>query len=155
MKLHELYLTEEKMEVKPAEEVWRDGKEEAGTYFPAAIYLVKKVEGTRPVEHEVYSDIDGRRRLVDTLNSEDLEASYTPVRPNQKEDAEGFTIYREAEEVDAFKYKGDTIKVELEEGGKKKTLRKGSYLLRRENEDSFSYEVQSAGDFEANFTEKK
>lgn len=148
-----LSLREEAIETAVAADVWQENKDSAQTFIPQSTYMVKKVENTSPAEYEVYSDISGKRELVATMDAEELEDSYVPVRPNQKEDAEGFTIYRDAQEVEAFKYDGDTIKVDLE--GSSKTLKKGDYLIRQTEDDEFTYDVQSAKDFEDAFAEKK
>lgn len=146
-------LFEEAIETQLASDVWKENKDSAKTFVPQSVYMVKKVKGSDPAEHEVYSDVAGVRKLVATMDTEELEASYVPVRSNQKEDAEGFTIYRDADEVEAFKYDGDTIKVDLD--GSTKTLKKGDYLLRQTEDDEFTYDVQSAKDFEDAFSEKK
>lgn len=148
-----LSLREEAIETLFASDIWKENKDNTKTYVPTAVYMVKKVKDSDPTEYEVYNDKDGKRKLVATMDSEELEDNYVPVRSNQKEDAEGFTIYRDAEEVEAFKYDGDTTKVDLE--GSTKTLNKGDYLIRHTEEDEFTYEVQSAKYFEADYTEKK
>lgn len=148
-----LSLREEAIETKLASDIWKEAGDSAATYVTNAVYMVKKVEDSDPAEYEVYHDTDGKRRLVATMDAEELEDSYTPVRANQKEDAEGFTIYRDTNEVEAFKYDGDTIKVDLE--GSKETLKRGDYLLRQVDEDEFTYSVQSAKTFEADYSEKK
>ena len=148
-----LSLREEAMETKLASDLWKESKDSAKTYVQQAVYMVKKVKDSDPTEYEVYSDATGKRKLVATMDSEELEAAYVPVRSNQKEDAEGFTIYRDADEVEAFKYEGDTVKVDLE--GSTRTLKKGDYLIRQTEDDEFTYDVQAAKDFEDAFSEKK
>lgn len=146
-------LREEAIETKMASEVWKENKDSAATFIPNAVYMVKKVKDSDPTKYEVYTDASGKRKLVATMDSEELEENYTPVRSGQKEDAEGFIIYRDVDEVEAFKYDGDTIKVDLE--GSTKTLKKGDYLLRQTEDDEFTYMVRSSKTFEEDFTEKK
>jgi len=162
-----LALREEAIETTTAADLWKENKDSAKTYIPTAVYMVKKVKDSDPTEYEVYSDTNGKRKQVATMDPEELEDAYVPVRPNQKEDAEGFTVYRDAQEVEAFKHTGDTTKVDLEgeagalEGeeaeptGETKTLKKGDYLIRQTEEDEFTYDVQSAKDFEDAYSEKK
>ncbi len=146
-------LSEEAIETLLASDVWKDNKDSAKNYIPQGTFMVKKVKGSDPTEYEVYSDASGTRKLVAKMDAEELEGSYVPVRSGQKEDAEGFTVYRAAEDVEAFKYSGDTIKVDLE--GSTKTLNKGDYLIRQTEDDEFTYDVQAASDFEDAFAEKK
>lgn len=148
-----LSLREEAIEVKQPSDVWEEGKDSAKTFISSITYMVKQVEDSSPAEYEVYVDDGDKRTLIDTLDAQALEASYTPVRANQKPDAEGFTVYRESTEVEAFKYAGDTCK--LDNDGEKETLKKGDYLIRHTSDDEFTYSVESADDFEADFTEKK
>lgn len=148
-----LSLHEEAIETALASDLWKDNKDSVKTYIPQGTFMVKKVKDSDPTEYEVYTDASGKRKLVAKMDAEELEGAYAPVRPNQKEDAEGFTIYRAAEDVEAFKYDGDTTKVDLE--GRTKTLKKGDYLLRQVDEDEFTYSVQSAKTFEADYSEKK
>ncbi len=156
MKLLQELLTikEEAIEVKPASDVWSDNKDSAKTYVTKTIFQVKETEDEDGMkQYEIYSDTTGTRKLINTLSSADFKAAYSPVRANQKPDAEGFTMYREDAEVEAFKYEGDTIKVDLD--GDKETLRKGMYLIRREEDDTFVYSVETAKYFEADYTEQK
>lgn len=146
-------LSEEAIETLLAADVWKENKDSAKTFIPQGTFMVKKVKGSDPTEYEVYSDTSGTRKLVGKMDTEELEASYVPVRSGQKEDAEGFTIYRASEEVEAFKYEGDTTKVDLE--GSTKTLKKGDYLIRQTEDDEFTYDVQASKDFEDAYAEKK
>lgn len=148
-----LSLREEAIETKLASDVWKEAKDSTKNYVTNAVYMVKKVKDSDPAKYEVYNDTDSKRKLVATMDAEELEENYAPVRANQKEDAEGFTIYRDNTEVEAFKYDGDTIKVDLE--GSTKTLKKGDYLIRQVEGDEFTYSVQSAKTFEADYSEKK
>ncbi len=148
-----LSLREEAIETKLASDIWKEAKDGTKTFVTNAVYMVKKVKGSDPTEYEVYNDADSKRKLVAKMDAEELEDNYAPVRANQKEDAEGFTVYRDNTEVEAFKYDGDTIKVDLE--GSTDTLKKGDYLLRQVDGDEFTYSVQSAKTFEADYSEKK
>lgn len=148
-----LALNEETIETKLASDIWKEAKDAAKTYVPNAVYMVKKVKDSDPIKYEVYNDSGSKRKLVATMDTEELEDNYTPVRANQKEDAEGFTIYRDNTEVEAFKYDGDTVKVDLE--GSTDTLKTGDYLLRQLEDDEFTYSVQSAKTFETDYSEKK
>ena len=148
-----LSLREEAIEVVKAADLWKDNKDNVQTFVPNAVYSVKKVEDATPTEYEIYSDTSGKRKLVATMNAEELEDNYVPVRANQKEDAEGFTFYRDAEEVEAFKYEEDTVKIDLE--GSTETLKKGDYLIRSAQDDEFIYSVQASKYFEDDYTEKK
>lgn len=146
-------ISEEAIETVLASDLWKENKDSAKTYIPQGTFMVKKVKDSDPTEYEVYTDASGKRKLVAKMDAEELEGAYVPVRSNQKEDAEGFTIYRAAEDVEAFKYEGDTVKVDLE--GSTKTLKKGDYLIRQTEDDEFTYDVQDADDFEDAFAEKK
>ncbi len=139
-------LTEEAIETKTAEDVWADGT--VTTFIPTTIYSARKEDGKWAVYKE-----DGKRKLVDRFDSAAFEELYTPVRPNQKPDAEGFKTYRDNVELEAVKYDGDTIKVDTGAGTKK--LRKGNYLVRQEGEDNFSYVVRDAKYFESDYEVKE
>ncbi len=148
-----LSLREEAIETQLASDIWKEAKDSVKTFVPNAVYMVKKVKDSDPTKYEIYNDKDSKRKLVATMDAEELEDNYSPVRANQKEDAEGFTIYRDSTEVEAFKYDGDTIKVDLE--GSTETLKKGDYLLRQVEGDEFTYSTQSAKTFESDYSEKK
>lgn len=148
-----LTLHEEAIEVKFASDVWKEAKDEAKTFITTEVFYVKEIEGSDPTKYEVYSDKENKRKLVGKMDKEDLEASYVPVRASQAEDAEGYKMYRSSDEVEAFKYDGDTIKVDLE--GQTSKLKKGDYLIRQSDEDEFTYTVESAKYFEADYVEKK
>lgn len=145
-----LTLREEAIQTQLPEDVWGENKDSVKTYVTTVVYSVKEVEDSSPKKWEVFKDVDGKRKQVGTFDTAELEELYEPVRANQKPDAEGYTLYRDAGEVEAFKYEGDTTKLE----GVKK-LHKGDYLIRQEADDEFTYSVQSAKYFEQDYSEKK
>ena len=149
-----LTLREEAIEIKMATDVWKDGKDSIKKFIPTAVYQVKEIEDSDPSKYEVYTDKNGKRKLVGKFDSEQLEDLYLPVRANQKEDAEGYTIYRDTVEVEALKYEGDTVKLDLGGDGTEK-LTSGDYLLRESDDDTFTYSIQDAKYFEVDYSEKK
>jgi hypothetical protein len=148
-----LNLREEAIEVRLASDVWKEGKDETKTFITTEVFYVREIKDSDPTKYEVYSDKENKRKLVGKMDKEDLEASYVPVRATQSEDAEGYKMYRSSDEVEAFKYDGDTIKVDLE--GQTSKLKKGDYLIRQSDENEFTYTVESAKYFEADYVEKK
>jgi hypothetical protein len=148
-----LTLKEEAIQVRDASEVWEEGKDSVKTYIAKKTYVAREVEGEDGTEYEVYTEKNGKRKLVITLSSTDFKSAYVPVRADQSEDAEGYKTYREDIEVEAFRYEGDTIKVDL--GGDKETLKKGDYLIRKIDGDNFIYLVEEARFFDEDYTEKK
>lgn len=149
MKLNELFgttLNEEAIEVRAPEDVWGENKDNSLTYITNTVYDVRKLEGGQKYEVTV---TDGTtRKPFANLTKQALDQSFTQIRPNEKADAEGFNQYRKVDEVEAFKYSGDTVKVNSV------LLTKGDYLIRSPKGDQFVYEVKKAKDFEASHTEK-
>lgn len=143
-------LTEEAIEVKPAADVWADNKDDAETYISNTDYSVRKVDGG--VKYEVTIEAGSQRKPFAVLSRAELDASFTPIRANQTPDVEGYTSYRSADELDAFKYNGDTIKVDLSTG--QALLNKGDYLVRKTKGNDFTYETKKAKDFDTIYTTK-
>lgn len=148
-----LTLKEEAIEVKPASDVWDEAKDSVKTYIAKKTYTAKEVDGEDGTEYEVYTEKNGKRKLVTTLSSADFKSAYVQVRADQSADAEGYKTYREDTEIEAFKYDGNTIKVDL--GDSKETLKKGDYLIRKVDGDNFTYLVEEARFFEEDYSEKK
>lgn len=146
-------LTEEAIEVRPAAEVWKENKDKAKNFITNSVYMVRKMKDSDPVKYEVFLDKDNKRKSMGKVDTEELESLYVPIRAKQTEDAEGFSMYRDIDEVEAFKHDGDTIKVDLEDGQTEK-LKKGDYLLRTTTDDSFVYTVETAKYFDRDYTEK-
>ena len=138
-------LAEEAIEVQSAENIWKENKGDAKRYISNTVYFVRPAGE----KYEVTIEKNGKREPFATLSRIDLEKSFTPMRPNQNPDAEGFIQYRDVDEVEAFPYTEDTLK--LNTGA---LLRKGDYLVRKIDEDDFIYEVQKAKDFETAYTKK-
>jgi hypothetical protein len=148
-----LILREEAIEMKLASDLWKESKDAVKTYVTNATYLARKVKDSDPVKYEVFQDINSKRKLIGKFESDEFDAAYVPVRANQPEDAEGYKTYRDSEEIEAFKYEGDTIKVDLEgETGKLKT---GDYLIRSSEGDNFTYSIETSKYFETDYAEKK
>lgn len=139
-------LSEEAIEVKSPEDIWAENKDSVKTYIANTVYYVKKLDGGQ--KYEVTITDGTERKPFANLTKQALDLSFTPVRPNENPDAEGFTQYRKGGEVEAFKYTDGTIKVNSV------LLAKGDYLIRSPKGDEFVYEVKKAKDFEASNTEK-
>lgn len=148
-----LHLREEAIELKPAADVWKENKEDIKTFVTNATYLARKVKNSDPTRYEVFQDVNDNRKSVGKFDAEEFDAAYVPVRANQEEDAEGYKMYRDAEEIEAFKYDGDTIKVDLE--GQVGKLKTGDYLIRASEGDNFVYSIESAKYFDTDYAEKK
>jgi hypothetical protein len=149
MKLNELFgtnLNEEEITVTAPEDVWAQNKDDAKTYISNTVYGVKKLEGG--LKFEVTVTDGNERKPFANLTKQALDQSFTPVRPNQTPDAEGYTQYRKSDEVEAFQYTGDTEKLNGV------LISKGDYLIKTPKGDQFVYEVKKAKDFEAQYTEK-
>jgi len=159
MKLSELKLFEEPVQTRTAEEVWQEGGADASQYITTAVYYVRPIKGEQD-KYEVLVDQNGTRKTYGTMDEEDLNAAFAPMRPNQKPDAEGFTTYRSADVYQAFKYGGDPIKVTIEkapdgeEDGQTVKLSTGDYLLRQDDGNDFVYSVERANYFDNGYIKK-
>lgn len=160
MKLHELkLLVEEPISVRTSEEVWEEGESGAAQYITTTVYYVRPVKDDED-KFEVLYDDKGKRKTYGTMDEEDLDASFAPIRPNQRPDAEGFLTYRSADVYDAFKYEGDPVKVTIdkapegEESGQTLKLNKGDWLLRQDDGNDFVYTIERANYFDNNYSKK-
>ncbi len=148
--LRQQKLDEETIEVLTADQVWKDNGTDSKTYISNAVYFARPKAKTD--KFEVVVDSNNQRKAFATLGKAELDDSFTPMRPNQQPDAEGYTQYRDIDETEAFEYSGDTINVDT--GDTTATLAKGDYLLRKADGESFIYSVKKSSDFEAHFEEK-
>lgn len=149
MKLNELFgthLNEEDITVTAPEDVWAQNKDSAKTYISSTVYGVKKLEGG--LKFEVTTTEGNERKPFANLTKLALDQAFTPVRPNQTPDAEGYSQYRKVDEVEAFKYTDDTVKLNGV------LINKGDYLIRIPKDDKFTYEVKKSKDFDTLYTEK-
>lgn len=157
MKLSEIKLFEEPIPTITAEEVWNSGSEAAGQYITTTVYYVRPLENS---QFEVLYDVEGRRKSYGKLDQEDLEAAFTPIRPNQKPDAEGFITYRLGDVFDAFKYGGDPVKVSIDKAPEGEAnsqtvkLNTGDWMLRQDDGNDFVYTVERGSYFDNNYTKK-
>lgn len=148
-----LHLHEEAIELKLASDIWKENKDKVKTFTTNAVYLARVKKDSDPKQYEVFQDINDTRKTVGTFDADEFDDAYVPVRANQNEDAEGFKLYRDVEEIEAFKYDGDTVKVDLE--GETGKLKKGDYLIRSSEGDNFTYAIETAKHFETDYVEKK
>lgn len=151
-------LSEEEIETKQVEDLWKENEGSATSYIRTMTYQVR--QDPKSKQFEVFYSEDNRRKLYGKLSAEDLKAAFIPVRANQNPDAEGFTIYRDADELDAFKYGSDTIKVNLgagedsSENGEVVQLNKGDYVLRQADGNKFIYTVEQGRYFDNDYAKK-
>lgn len=143
-------LNEEAIPIKMASDVWKDHTKDAKNYISNQVYFVKP-EGDKFV---VTIEQNNKRKTFATLSKVELDKSFVEVRSNQTPDAEGYIQYRDVDQLEAFKYNDDTIKVELDNGDQL-LLNLGDYLTRKANENDFDYEVMKSKDFETHYEQKK
>jgi hypothetical protein len=141
-------LKEEPLEVKAAEDLWSENSDGASEYVSTATYQVRPIKGSKPTMYEVFRVIGTDRKPFGKFTSTDLLDTLKPIRPNQTPDAEGFTVYTDPAEVQAFKYSGDPIKVQLSDE-ETEMLKNGDYFVRTVEGSHFAYSIETAGDFEA------
>jgi hypothetical protein len=155
MKLSEVKLFEEPIQTRTAQEVWSENESSAVSYVISTIYNVRPV-ADKDDRFEVTYDKNGKRTIYATMDQDDLDASFVPIRPNQKPDVEGYTSYRSADVYDAFKYGGDPVKLTLDGDavGATAKLNKGDYLLRQDDGNDFIYTVERANYFDNSYVKK-
>jgi hypothetical protein len=142
-------LVEQTIETREAEELWSENETEAKTYASKALYLVKKSKTRGKATYDVFIEEGGKRTQFATLSHSELNDQFEPLRPDQTEDAEGFTKYREIGSVEAIKYPGPKVKINL--SGAIEKLGKGDYLIRTDNDDEFIYSVEKARYFNKDY----
>lgn len=153
MNLHKQIMVEETIPTTSAEDLWAQNSGDVGQYITTKIFQVLPITNKNITKYTVYLDSENKRTLIGNMNQTKLDKSYTPVRPNQKPDAEGFTTYREIAEYEAFKYMGDTTKVTISDKTTVK-LNKGDYILRQTAADNFVYSIELARYFDQYYTKK-
>lgn len=148
MKLNEIKpVWEQKLETKTAEELWTANTDAVGQYTAAMMYLVKPSD-TTPVTYQVFSVVGDQRKQFGTFSAVELSKTLAPIRPNQTPDAEGFTTYIDPTQIEAFKYSGEPLMVELD-GKTTVQLNDGDYLTRSVDGSSFKYDAEEAATFNA------
>jgi hypothetical protein len=147
MKLHELTnLREQTLETKSAEDLWDENSDAISEYVSTTIYQVRPIPDTKPTSYEVFSLSADTRVPFGKFNSTELSKTLKPIRPNQTPDVEGFTTYIDPLVVEAFKYIGEPIKLELD--SQIVQLDKGNYIIRAVKGSSFSFSTENAITFE-------
>lgn len=89
---------------------------------------------------------------LSVIDEEDFYSIFEPIRSNQYPDAEGFMQYKNAEEIEAIKYKGEDRMIK-NEWGEKIILKNGDFLARHAGNPS-AYFVLTSGVFNAEYKEK-
>ena len=143
-------LDEEAIEVEDAAVVWSEHSTDAKTFVTNTAYFVKKIDGGE--KYEVSTEEGTVRKAFATLTRSDLDASFTPARAKQTPDAEGYIQYRDNKDVEAFKFDGDPVKVNID--GTTSMLNKGDYLTRTAKGSAFAYEVKKAKNFDSAYIAK-
>ena len=143
-------LKEEEITSKTTEEAWSDGKSNSKTYIKVTPYYARKLDGGS--KYEVVIDDGVERKPFSTLTRQELAKAFTPLRSNQTPDAEGFLQYQASDEIEAFKYSGDPVSLEI--NGDVQVIKKGDYLIQKVVGTRLEYEIKSSKDFEAVYKAK-
>ena len=91
---------------------------------------------------------------VKVIDEYELKRTYEQIQADAKEDAEGFIVYRQIGEYEAFKYAGEEVYI-FTDWNTKQRLKTGDYLVRDVNKDKSSGFVVPAADFDKHFEELK
>lgn len=143
-------LSEEALETKKAEDLWSENSDGSAYYTSSTQYLVRVIKDTSPTKYEAFS-VDGDKRMpFGKFTADELKKTLEPVRAGQKPDAEGYTTYIDPNQVEAFQYKGDPMKVMLGDTGAR--INNGDYLVRSNDGNNFEYAIEKASSFEATLT---
>jgi hypothetical protein len=97
--------------------------------------------------------LDDNIEKVDIITSYDLR-KYEQIQPNAEPDAEGYIVYREKGEYDAFQYTGENVYI-FTDWNTKQMLKSGDYLVKEANNPKSSGFVVPAADFDENFEKIK
>jgi hypothetical protein len=116
-------------------------------YVSTTIYQVRPIPDTKPTLYEVFSVLADKSTPFGKFNAAELAKTLKPIRPNQTPDVEGFTTYIDPLAVEAFKYTGEPIKLELDD--QTVQLDKGDYVIRAVKGSSFTFSSEDAITFES------
>lgn len=89
---------------------------------------------------------------LSVIDEEDFYSMFEPIRSNQSPDVEGFMQYRNTEEIEAIKYKGEDQMIE-NEWSEKMVLKNGDFLARDAGNPS-AYFVLTPGEFSEIYKKK-
>lgn len=151
MRLNELkrILIEADLETKTAEDLWSEQGDDTEDYVSTMTYQVRPIKGSKPLVYEVFSIITGASSTpYGKFSAAGLARTLVPIRPNQTPDVEGFTVYTDPTKVEAFKYDGDPIMLDLD-GSETVQLNKSDYVIRAVKGASFKYSTEIEGTFDA------
>lgn len=138
---------EQQLETKPAEDLWDENSDAVSEYVSTTLYQVRAIPDTKPTTYEVFSVLADKSKPYGKFNAAELAKTLKPIRPNQTPDVEGFTTYTDPLNVEAFKYTGEPIKLELDD--QTIQLDKGDYLIRTVKGSSFIFSTEDAITFES------
>lgn len=155
MLLKELFLNlhEAELEVLSINQYWDQHETDAEEFVPSTIYLIKELDGRSTGRYQVYVEVQGKRSGPDLISKHQLDNNFTPVRPNQKPDAEGFMLYQSAKIVEALKHSGPPIK--LENGNINQIIKKGDYVVKQFDKNKFVFSIEKPSFFENSFSKKQ
>ena len=151
MLLKEL-LIESEIQVISGEELWSQGSSDAKEYRSASQYLVRQMKGSTG-KYEAFKVVGDQKKQFGVFTATELRAALVPLRSNQKPDVEGFTVYVDPEKVEAFQYKGEPMKVDLDDDGDSQKISSGDYLVRTPDGSKFTFSIEKEADFESTLTE--
>lgn len=150
MKLFEIKNLQESIEVLPAQQVWDQNSESSTTFISRTVYLGRQNDSEK---FEVYIETGGKRKLYATMSETDFVQAFTKINNSSQPDVEGFEKYRDASDIEAIKYSGETVKLDAGHG-KTLKLSKGDYLIKSDDGDDFVYFVETSTNFEGEYVKK-
>jgi hypothetical protein len=140
-------IKEQALETKVVEDLWDENSDAISEYVSTTIYQVRPIPDTKPTLYEVFSVLADKSTPFGKFNAAELAKTLKPIRPNQTPDVEGFTTYIDPLAVEAFKYTGEPIKLELDD--QTVQLDKGDYVIRAVKGSSFTFSSEDAITFES------
>ena len=149
--------------------IFEEHESELKTYVKKQLYDIRKAKAGETIDVS-FNDVEPQRvkakegqyflrshdeiDKVKLIDEEDFQGTYEPIQSNEKEDAEGFKVYREIGYYEAFNYGGEDIYI-FTDWNTKQRLKTGDFLVRDADDKNDSGFVVPAVEFERHFEESK
>jgi hypothetical protein len=129
-----------------ATSAWELGQSEK--YVSNSIFKAKEENGS----FVVYLEKDKKRTKLETLSKFEFKKKYVKASLTSSPDVEGFLTYVSKNDVEAFQYEGDPVKVKTTKTTY--TMNSGDYLVSITKGGAKMYSVMSEDEFESLFVKK-
>lgn len=137
----------EQENVKPMKDFWEENKQNIKSFNYDIVYLIKPSEKNHSL-FDVYKETTNKNEFIGSIKKRELDDLFSIIDSNVGPDVEGFLAYKRNDDVEAFQYNGEDVKIQLTKDSVV-TVQSKDYVVKTIKNHKTKYSVVDKDNFDS------